>query len=211
MCDKSVDDYSDTLKFLPDCYITQKNCDKAVNIYHFTIQFVRDSYKTQEIRDHAVNKFFLAFIYIPDRYKAQKICDRVISKDPFMLVYCPEKYKIQRMCDKTVNNCLEVLKFIRDWFVTIKMIKRFLTALYADDDIFYFNEDSGDVIFFCNERGILSIDLNNINLDDTNYNKHDPETIIHVRILAWNIKSEKRKALKKELNEETMLIAWRLR
>ena len=45
MCDKSVDNYFDTLKFLPDCYITQKNCDKAVNIYHFTIQFVRDSYK----------------------------------------------------------------------------------------------------------------------------------------------------------------------
>ena len=29
--------------------------------------------------------------------------------------------------------------------------------------------------------GILSKDLNNINLLDSNYNEDDPETIIHVR------------------------------
>ena len=33
--------------------------------------------------------------------------------------------------------------------------------------ILYFNEDSCGAIFSCNEIGILSIDLNNINLDDT--------------------------------------------
>ena len=54
--------------------------------------------------------------------------------------------------------------------------------------------------------GIIRIDLNNINLDDTNYD--DPETIIHIRLLVWHIKSEKRKALKKKLNEELMLLAW---
>ena len=36
--------------------------------------------------------------------------------------------------------------------------------------------------------GILNIDLNNINLDDTNYDEDDPETIIHIRLLAWQIK-----------------------
>ena len=56
--------------------------------------------------------------------------------------------------------------------------------------------------------GILNIDLNNINLDDPNYDKDDPKTIIHVRLLAWHIKSEKCKALKKELTEELMLVAW---
>ena len=45
--------------------------------------------------------------------------------------------------------------------------------------------------------GILSIDLNNINLDDTNYDKDDPETIIYVQLLAWYIKFEKCRALKK--------------
>ena len=56
--------------------------------------------------------------------------------------------------------------------------------------------------------GILNIDLNNINLDDPNYDKDDPKTIIHVRLLAWHIKSEKCKAPKKELTEELMLVAW---
>ena len=49
--------------------------------------------------------------------------------------------------------------------------------------------------------GILSIDLNNINIADSNYNGDGPETIIHVRILARDSESEKCKALKKELNE----------
>ena len=39
------------------------------------------------------------------------------------------------------------------------------TALYADDGLFSFDEDSADVTFFCNEMGILSVNLNNIILD----------------------------------------------
>ena len=137
------------------------------------------------------------------------MCDRVISEDPFMLVYCPDKDKTQIMCDEVVDNCLAVLKLIPDWFVTSKMIKRLLTTLYADYNILYFNEDFGNVVFSCNEMGILNIDLNNINLDDSNYSEDDPETIIHIRLLAWRIEFEKRKALK--LNEELMLVAWHSR
>ena len=50
--------------------------------------------------------------------------------------------------------------------------------------------------------GIFDIDLNNINLDDTNHDVDDPDTIILVRFLTWHIKFEKHEALKKELNEE---------
>ena len=32
--------------------------------------------------------------------------------------------------------------------------------------------------------GILSKDLNNTNLDGSNYNEHEPETITHVRLLG---------------------------
>ena len=53
---------------------------------------------------------------------------------------------------------------------------------------------------------ILSVGLNNINLDDTNYYEDDPETIIHVRLLAYQTKFQKRKALKREVNEELMLV-----
>ena len=32
--------------------------------------------------------------------------------------------------------------------------------------------------------GVLNIDLNIINLDDTNYNENDPEIIIHIGLLV---------------------------
>ena len=67
----------------------------------------------------------------------------------------------------------------------------------ADYSILFFNKDSGDAIFSCNKMDILSTDLNNINLNDTNYDEDDPETIIHVKLLARHIKFEKCKALKK--------------
>ena len=57
----------------------------------------------------------------------------------------------------------------------------------------YSNEDSSSVVFICNGMGILNIDLNNINLGDTNYDEDDPDTIILIRLLAWHIKFEKRK------------------
>ena len=103
------------------------------------------------------------------------------------------------MCNKAVDDFHPALKFVPDLFETSKIIKKLLTALYADDNIHYFTEDSDAAIFFCNEMGLLSVDLNNINLDDTNYDEDYPETI-HIRYLAWHIKFEKRKALKKELN-----------
>ena len=71
------------------------------------------------------------------------------------------------MCDKAVDDCLAALKFVPDWLVTSNMIKKLSTALYADENILYFNEDSGNVAFSSNEMDILNVDLNNINLDDT--------------------------------------------
>ena len=55
--------------------------------------------------------------------------------------------------------------------------------------------------------GIVNIDLNNINLDN-NFDEDDPDTIILVRLLAWHIKFEKRKELKKKISEELMPVAW---
>ena len=100
------------------------------------------------------------------------------------------------MCDEAVNYSLGALKLIPDWFVTSKTIKNFFTALYSDDEE-YFNEDSGSVVFSCNEMGILNIDFDNINLDN-NFDEDDPDTIILIKFLAWHIKFEKRKELKKK-------------
>ena len=55
--------------------------------------------------------------------------------------------------------------------------------MYADENILYFNENSGNVVFSCNEMGIYNIDLNNVNLDN-NIDGDDPDTIILIRLLA---------------------------
>ena len=49
---------------------------------------------------------------------------------------------------------------------------------------------------------VLNIDLNNINLDDTNYDEDDPDTIILIRLLAWHSKFKKHKNLQKMISEE---------
>ena len=67
----------------------------------------------------------------------------------------------------------------------VKLLKNVFNDLYTDANIIYFNDDSGNVIFFCNKMGILSIDLNNINFDNS-YDEDDPATIIHVRPFAWH-------------------------
>ena len=63
MCDKAFDEYPHALKFVPNCYITQKMYEKSVNTYHSTSQFVFVCYKTQEMCDKDVNKCFLAFTF----------------------------------------------------------------------------------------------------------------------------------------------------
>ena len=59
------------------------------------------------------------------------------------------------MCNEAVDDTLATLKLIPAWFVTSKMIKKLFTALYADENILYFNEDSGNIVFNCNGIGFL--------------------------------------------------------
>ena len=147
------------MKFVPECPMTHKMCDKAVN------------------------RCFFVFDSIPNQYITQEMCNNFISEDPFSIRYVPDQYKTQQMCDKAVDDCLSATKFVRDRFVTSKMIRKHFTALYADENILYTN-----VTFCCNEMRILSVNLNNINLDNTNYEEHDPDTIILIRLLAWHMK-----------------------
>ena len=65
----------------------------------------------------------------------------------------------------------------------------------------FFDEDSGNVTFSSDELGVLTIDLNNINLDDINFDEDDSETIIHVRIMAWhNRLKQQEKRCKQTIN-----------
>ena len=66
-----------------------------------------------------------------------------------------------------------------------KMLEQFDKALLVNDDILFFNEDFNKVTFIANERHILAVDLDKINLDnDNNFDEDDPDTIIHVKFLA---------------------------
>ena len=207
MHNKAVDNYALGLEFASGCYNSQQMCDKAVDTYPSTIKCVPECFMTKEMSDKAFNRCFFVFNSIPDQYKTQEMRDRVVSQDPFLILYCPNQHKTQKMWDKAVDDPLGALKLMPYWFVTNKMIKKLFTALYADENILYFNEDSGNVVFSCNEMGILNIDLNNINLDH-NFDADDSDTIILIRLLVWQIKFEERKELKRDLNEELMLVAW---
>ena len=69
------------------------------------------------------------------------------------------------MFDGAVYDIIRTLKLIPGWLVKSKTIKKPFTALYADEKILCFNEDFLNLVFICNEMGILNIALNNINLD----------------------------------------------
>ena len=59
-----------------------------------------------------------------------------------------------------------MINFVADRFVKSKMIKKLFTALYADENILFSDEDFGNVVFKCNEMDIFNIDFININLDN---------------------------------------------
>ena len=130
------------------------------------------------------------------------MCDRCVK-----IPYCPDKYKIQRMFDEPVDDCIATLKFIPDWFVTRKMLEKVDNVLNTNEDIFFYNEDFGKIIFVANQRLILAVDPDKIILDnDNNFDEDDADTIIHVRLLAWRSKFKKRKVFKKKISEELMPI-----
>ena len=95
----------------------------------------------------AAHRCFFVFDYIPDQYKTQEICNLAVSLYPSFILYCPYKYTTQEMYDEAVDNSLAALKLILNWFVTSKMIRELSTALYAYENILYFNDVSGDAVF----------------------------------------------------------------
>ena len=75
--------------------------------------------------------------------------------------------------------------------------------MHVHDGMLSLYEDSVTVTLCCDDMGILSVNLNYINLDDTNYEKM---ILIQVRLSAWHNKFEKDKVFKNELNEDLISI-----
>ena len=90
------------------------------------------------------------------------------------------------MCDKAVDDCLEALKCISDWFVTSKMPEKFDNALHANDDIVFYNEDFNKITIITNQRHMHPPDLDKINFNnDNDFYRDDSDSIIFVRLLVW--------------------------
>ena len=71
-----------------------------------------------------------------------------------MLKYCFDRYNIKEMYDEPVDNFLPALKFALDWFLASKQ-------QYA-----IFDEDFGNATTSSDEMVMLSVEINNSNLDD---------------------------------------------
>ena len=150
--------YSSTIKFVPECFITQEMCHEEVN------------------------RCLFVFDYIPDWYKTQDMCNEFFLKILFLTVYCRDEYITQKMCDEAIDDSMITMKLIPEWFVSSKITQNLFTAFYTDKSILYFDEGSANVVFSCNEMGNFNIDLKNIT-PDNKFDDDDPDTVIPVRLL----------------------------
>ena len=71
--------------------------------------------------------------------------------------------------------------------------------------IVLYNEDLDKATFNVNQRHVLAVVIDKINhVNDNNFYEDDPDTIIHIRLLASCNKFEKQRALKKTISGELM-------
>ena len=80
-----------------------------------------------------IDDFFCLILFLINikRKKCVTVCEDVTAcEDPFSIRYASDPYKTQQMCYKAVDDCLDALKFVPDWCVTNKMVKKLFTALY---------------------------------------------------------------------------------
>lgn len=69
------------------------------------------------------------------------------------------------MCKVTVNDCLPLLKFVPDCFVTKKMLKDLDNTVFFNGDIVFVNEDSDNPTLYSDDMGLVNVNLN-VSLDD---------------------------------------------
>ena len=181
--------------FVTDCYKKQQLCDKTVDNYPQSLEFVPGWYKTQKISDKAVNTHPYIIQFVPECYETLKICGIVVSLYHFLIVYHTNKYKTQKCLMKLwwLSSSIEICS----WLVQLKWLKIFYTVLFADEFLVFFDKDSSNAIFCCNEMSFRTVNLNNINLDN-NFEEGNPDTIIVIRLLSWHGKFKNAKHFKKK-------------
>ena len=56
-------------------------------------------------------------------------------------MFVPNCDKNQKMRNKAVDNCAQASRFVPDWCLTSKMLKKIHDALFAYDNTTFINED----------------------------------------------------------------------
>ena len=72
-----------------------------------------------------------------------------------------------------------------------------ISLYYLKDDIIFINADSDNATLFSDDMALNTIDFNNINLVDDDFDEEDPDTSIDVRLIAWCNRYKQCKAWKK--------------
>ena len=129
----------------------------------------------------------------------QCLINKVVSEEPFILKHCIDRHKTQETHDKAVDALLLALKFVPGYFVTNEVLEKLDNVVFSNDDIFFVDVDSDVVTFFNDDMGRNTINFNNINFVDDNFELY-PETIIHVRRMTWYNKYKQHKARKEVKN-----------
>ena len=57
-------------------------------------------------------------------------------------------------------------------------------SVFSEGDIFFYDVDSYIITFLSNDMGFNTIEFNNINLKDDNFDEDGPETINYVRLMT---------------------------
>ena len=86
----------------------------------------------------------------------------------------------------------------------MKLLENFHDSFLANDAMLFLGEVFSKVTFFANKMGILGVGKSGdeIDLDDNNnFCEDDPETIMHVKILAWHNKFKICKTLKEKISK----------
>ena len=81
-------------------------------------------------------------------------------------------------------------------------------VLFSNNDIVLDFIDSDLVRFFGDNMDIVNVDLDNINPNDVNFDEDDLEAIIHVWLMVMRYRFKQRKAFKKEISKELMIVIW---
>ena len=57
--------------------------------------------------------------------------------------------------------------------------------------------------------GFNTTDINNINLNNYNFDEDDPKTFNQVKFMTWHNRFTQRKAYKNKISKELMPVTWR--